>query len=584
MIAVGGLGAVMCAITAYVTATGTATGDVALESTVRALVVGLPIGVGVFAWRQPASARFGRNLTLTGVLYFVVSLASSENATVHSLGRVAGWLAEAWIVYLALSFPSGRLPGRADRVIVTFLMVVVVVLYLPTAVLVDHYPSPSPYSSCIDDCPANAFQLTGSEPAFIEAWERPLREVLTILVFVAMPVRLAMRMSAASALLRQAIAPVLLVAAARLATLALAIGLRAADAGNQGVVVGAWLLNLGIPAITIAFLVGLLRWRLYVGSALARLARHTGSDASADDLRRALADAFRDPDLQILLRREQGGWLDGDGGQVTPPVEGSGRMLTEVRESGRPVAAVVHDEALRDEPAFIDAAATHALATLENQRLAARTAALLREVEDSRARLAASADDERRRLERDLHDGAQQRLVALRLRLGLAEELLARDHARGAELVRQLGPEAEAALEEIRALARGVYPPPLVDHGLAAALRSAALRSPLPVAVIAQADRRYPQHIEAAAYFCGLEALQNAAKHATASRVTVLIAEAGGSLRLVVTDDGQGFDPDRVERGAGLTNLEDRARAVGGDVTIESQPGAGTRIEATIPL
>jgi signal transduction histidine kinase len=347
--------------------------------------------------------------------------------------------------------------------------------------------------------------------------------------------------------------------------------------------VSTWLIALAVPGITLAFLVGIVRWRLFVGASLARLTHHTGRYTSPDELRHALADAFEDPELEILYRGSEGGWVGADGSPATAPA-GSGRALTEVRENGRPVAAVVHDEALRDERAFVDAATALAVTTLENRRLMDRTAALLREVEDSRARIAAAADEERRRLERDLHDGAQQRLVALRMRLSVAAELLARDHVRGAELVRQLGPETEAALEEMRSLARGVYPAPLVDHGLVDALRAAARQSPLPVAVVAERGRRYAPSIEAAGYFCCLEALQNAAKHAEgATRVMVTIAEFDGHLRLEVADDGTGFDPARAKRGSGLTNLEDRARAVGGDMIVESGPGAGTRLSVTLP-
>ena len=584
MLALAAVGAGLCLITAWVTATGTASGDVPLEATARVLMVGLPIGVGLFAWSQPVSARFGRNLTLTGFVYFLAMLSSSSSEVVYSIGRVAGWGVEVWLAYLVLSFPAGRLPGRPDRMIVGLGVALVAVFYIPTALLVDAYPTPSPWASCVSDCPANAFQLAGSEPGFVEAWERPLREILTVLLFLAATARLAARMSAATPLLRRAIGPVVVVAAARLAVLAVAIAVRAVDPDGTPAAVTAWLSGLGVPAITLAFLAGIVRWRLFVGAALARLAQQSGRITSPDQLRRALADAFDDPALQILYRGPQGGWVDADGRLAGPPA-GSGRVLTEVREHGRPVAAIVHDEALRDEAAFIDTAAASALTTLENRRLAARTAELLREVEDSRARIAATADEERRRLERDLHDGAQQRLVALRMRLSLAAELLARDHAGGAELVRQLGPEAEAALEEMRALARGVYPAPLIDHGIAEALRSVARRSPLPVAVVSENGRRYPHAIEAAAYFCCLEALQNAAKHAGgATRVTVTISELDGHLRLEVIDDGTGFDPARISRGAGLTNLEDRAHAVGGRVTVESSPGSGARMVASLPL
>jgi signal transduction histidine kinase len=562
LLAVTGLG--LCATTAWVTATGTASGDVPLEATARVLMVGLPIAVGLFAWSQAASARFGRNLTLTGFVYFLARLSSSADEVVYSAGRVAGWIVEVWITYLVLSFPTGRLTLRRDRVILALAAALVAFLYLPTALITDAFPTPSQWQSCVSGCLGNAFQVTASEPAFVEAWVRPLRELLTIALFMAATVSLALRMRSASPLVRMATGPVLGIAAARLAVFAVALGLRAIDPDGTPALVGAWLAGLFIPLITLAFLAGILRWRLFIGASLARLAHHTSAYTTLGDLRTALANAFRDPGLQLV--------------EQPPAAAAPGRAITAIPEHGEPVAALVHDEALRDERAFKDAATSRVLTTLESGRL-------LREVEASRARIAATADEERRRLERDLHDGAQQRLVALRMRLGLAAELLGRDHERGAELVRQLGPEAEAALEEMRSLARGVYPAPLADHGLAEALRSAARRSPLPVAVIAEGSRRYPQPLEAAGYFCCLEALQNAAKHATgASRVLITIAERDGHLELEVADDGSGFDPARTERGAGLTNLEDRARAVGGDAVVESGAGRGTRARIRLPL
>ena len=571
-LAIAAAGLVLCAITGWVTATGTASGDVPLEVTARVLMVGLPIGVGLYAWTQPASARFGRIVILTGFVYFLATLSSSANEVVYSVGRIAGWAAELCITYLVLSFPTGRLTGRPDRVIMRLAVALIVLLYLPTALLADGYPTPSQWASCIEDCPGNAFQVVASEPAFVETWLRPLREVITVALFVAATARLATRMSSSSPLLRRAIVPALAVAAARLATYAVALVLRAIDPDGTLATASATLVAVFFPLITLAFLAGLLRWRLYVGASLGRLANSGDLHTSPQALSRGLAAAFRDPELQVLEPYPD-----------APP--GPGRALTPIREDGRPVAAVSHDEALRDERAFVDTVTTLAHTMLEHRRLTARTAALLREVEESRARIAATADEERRRLERDLHDGAQQRLVALRMRLGLASELLARDHASGAELVRQLGPEAEAALEEMRSLARGVYPAPLADHGVAEALRAVARRSPLPVAVIAERGRRYPETIEAAAYFCCLEALQNAAKHAGgAARVTVRVAEHDGCLQLEVTDDGIGFDPARTARGAGLTNVEDRARAMGGDAVVESRAGTGTRLVVRLPL
>jgi signal transduction histidine kinase len=207
------------------------------------------------------------------------------------------------------------------------------------------------------------------------------------------------------------------------------------------------------------------------------------------------------------------------------------------------------------------------------------------ELRASRARVVVAADEERRRIERDLHDGAQQRLVALAVKTRLARELVDNDvEAARAELV-ELGEDIERAIDELRRLAHGIYPPLLAQRGLRAALAAATDASPVSVAVDNGAERRYPAEVEAAVYFCCLEALQNAAKHAVgATRVLVSLDEEDGVLSFEVTDDGTGFDPRARTAGAGLANMADRLGAIGGRLRIESAPGAGTKIAGAIPL
>jgi signal transduction histidine kinase len=195
----------------------------------------------------------------------------------------------------------------------------------------------------------------------------------------------------------------------------------------------------------------------------------------------------------------------------------------------------------------------------------------------------AAQDEERRKLERNLHDGAQQNLVALKVKLGLAEAFAEKDPARARELVSQLKDDADEALETLRDLARGIYPPLLADKGLAAALESQARKATLPVTVDADGVDRYPQDIEAAVYFCALEALQNVQKYAQATGAIVRLADAGAELRFEISDDGRGFDPSTVRKGAGLTNMADRLDALGGSVDIDSRPGDGTRLVGRIP-
>jgi signal transduction histidine kinase len=228
--------------------------------------------------------------------------------------------------------------------------------------------------------------------------------------------------------------------------------------------------------------------------------------------------------------------------------------------------------------------AVAALATmaLENRRLVAELESSRRELSESRARIQDSADEERRRIERDLHDGAQQRLVGLRIKLELAQELIGRDPTGGRALLNEIGDDTIGALEDVRSLAHGVYPS-LLARGLEEAIREATLRSPIPASFDARGVRRYPQRVESAVYFCCLEAMQNAAKHAGAAARIVVRLSDGGALRFEVRDDGVGFDQ-RVCGGAGLANMHDRMATAGGRLTVVSAAGEGTRVIGSVPV
>jgi signal transduction histidine kinase len=206
------------------------------------------------------------------------------------------------------------------------------------------------------------------------------------------------------------------------------------------------------------------------------------------------------------------------------------------------------------------------------------------ELRGSRARVVAAADAERSRIERDLHDGAQQHLVALVVNLQLARQLVDSDPAAAKTLLEEIGRDARDALDSVRELAYGIYPPLLLDRGLAEALSAAASRVEIPSQVEATAVDRYPIEVEATVYFCCVEALQNVAKHAGAgARATIRAWHEQGLLLFEVVDDGAGFDQN-AKRGAGLTNMSDRLGALDGRLTISSEPGGGTRVSGTIPL
>jgi signal transduction histidine kinase len=573
-------------VAAALTASGPESGNVALHAIARALTVATPIAVGLYARRHGATARFGGLLILAGFGWFLATLSESEDAWIYSVGRLAAWAVEILLVYVILAFPSGRLVAPVDRALVLAVGLLVLCLYLPTALLVETYPVPTPWAECAGSCPDNAFVVVEHEPAFVDDVVRPLRETLTILLFVAVTVRIAWRIRGASALTRRALGPVLFVSVFRVGAFALVLTGRRIDPDSPLVDTGVWLLALAVPMLALAFLVGVWTWRLFMAAAMQGLAARLRAHPAPEELRAALADAFDDPSLDIAycLDDDADRWADAAGHELPPPVATPQRALTEVNDGDRRVAAILHDPALREDGAFTETAATYALMALDNHRLSAQTAALVREVRESRARIQSSADDERRRIEHDLHDGAQQRLVALRIKLELAAEQAGETGAGSAELLRALGSDVEDALDEVRSLARGIYPAALADRGLVEALRSAALHSALPTTVLAAGVRRYTREIESAAYFCCLEALQNAAKHARDATAVVVDLSDNGDLRFEVRDDGAGFDPRAVPGGVGFTSMRDRVAAVGGDVTIKSRPGHGTRVTARIPL
>jgi signal transduction histidine kinase len=249
----------------------------------------------------------------------------------------------------------------------------------------------------------------------------------------------------------------------------------------------------------------------------------------------------------------------------------------------RLVFAAQHDERCAADTGSTDAAAASASVVRDNQRLAARAEAALRETERSRARMAAVAEQERRRIERDLHDGAQQRLIALRIGLTVAQELATVDPARCAARLAELGHQLDEALDELRLLAQGICPPLLVDRGLVDAIASAARRSVVPVELRMSDVGRYAPEIETSVYFCILEALQNVAKHARGVRVEIDGHEPG-RLRFEVRDDGTGMTSGELRPGNGITNMRDRIHAIGGEIVVSCTPTGGTLVRGDIPI
>jgi signal transduction histidine kinase len=379
---------------------------------------------------------------------------------------------------------------------------------------------------------------------------------------------------------RRAMAPVVWVGALMFALLSVSFMFDVpADEGNDveelfdlGAVVA-------FGVLPYAFLAGLARTRSWRAGAIGEVLEALGESPGRGRLRDALREALGDPSLRIAYwlpeRRE---YVDADGRTMQLPERG----VVDVEREGRRVGALVHDpEFGEDDPELLRAVASGAALALENERLDAELRARVEEVERSRRLLVDVGLAERRRLERDLHDGAQQRLVALSLQLGMVDAKLERDPAAAKELLEGARAEARAALDDLRELARGIHPAVLTDRGLGPALESLADRAPVPVELEAVPEERLPGAVEAAAYFVVAESLTNVAKYAEASHAEVRVGRENGYALIEVRDDGVGgADP---AKGTGLRGLADRLAALDGRLEVDSPPGSGTVVRARVP-
>jgi signal transduction histidine kinase len=297
----------------------------------------------------------------------------------------------------------------------------------------------------------------------------------------------------------------------------------------------------------------------------------------ATTLRERLARALGDPTLEVAYRLRDGRYVDATGGPIELP-QRPGRAVTAVTADGEEIAALVHDPALLDEPALVESVRATAALVLENERLAAEVRSQLAEVRASRGRIVAAGDAERRRIERNLHDGAQQRLVTVSVALGLEAS---RADPATADVLSRAQDEVEQAIAELRELARGIHPTLLRDEGLEAAVQALARRAPLPVTVQSTVRDRLPDSVELAAYFVVSEALTNIVKHASATEASMTLERERATLRVTVTDNGVGGA--RITPASGLAGLRDRVEALDARWRIESEAGQGTTVCAEFP-
>lgn len=556
----------------------------AVQALLLAAAIMSSAGIGLIVLARRPHDRFARLLVATGLASSTIALTQAASPVAYSASRIMLWLLEFAFLYLVLSFPSGRLGQAPERRLFALGAALLLSLWIPTGLVVSQYPLPTPWVSCGGDCPSNAFQLTASQPAVIDALVRPLREVLTLVLWFAVLARLIARVRGAGPLRRRTLIPVVATVALRSAVMCGWFIARAIDphAGETLLAIG-WLYMFSLPAIAIGFGTGLLLRRLYAAIALRRFLIDLPPHPTPVQVRTTLAATLQDPTLRIFsCETPDGRWIDEDGAPVPAPQCAPGSAVTDIAIDGERVAAIVHHESLAQDRVMMRAAGTIALTVIENAQLVGRLRSSLHRLSESRARTAAVADETRRRIERDLHDGAQQRLVALRIRLSTEAERL---HGPDRQNVAALGDDVEQTIDELRRLAHGIYPSALTDRGLAAALSTAALTAPIPTSVRTTGSKRYRPEVESAVYFACMEAMQNSAKHAGPGAHVEISLRLDEILEFEVRDDGAGFQVDGNDgaAGAGLTNLHDRLSAVGGRVVVESAPGHGTRVTGAVP-
>jgi signal transduction histidine kinase len=541
----------------------------AIAVVVEALIGLTFVGSGLLARVRRPDNRTGLLMIGVGFGWFAGALGAANASLPFTLGYASGALTVALFVHLVLAFPSGRLGTKAERW-VTGAMYGVALVGQPAIMLVDDLRDPA-----CRDCPANAFLIRNDETLALAVGLPTLVVLLGVLLSVA--IILVRRWRRATPPLRRMLGPVYASGGATVVILMIRTAVESLSSFRADALEIASVLALF--TVPVAFLAGLMRTRL-ARSSVAKLVVELGESAAPEHLRDALARALGDPSLELAYWLREGTFVDLDGHVVELPAAGSGREATMVRRSGRNVAAIVHDASLGDHPELVDAVVAAAALALENARLQAELRARLEDLRASRARLVETADIERRRLERNLHDGAQQRLVAISLSLALARRDFGADAPTCAFLERTSG-ELAAALQELRDLAQGIHPAVLTDRGLGPALETLAGRAAVPVEVDGVPAERLPPGVEAAAYYLVAEALTNVAKYAQASVATVRVVREEWHVRVEIADDGiGGADP---SRGSGIRGLADRVEALDGRLVIDSPPGAGTRITAEIP-
>lgn len=530
-----------------------------------------PVFTGLYWHRRRPQSRFGPMLIAFGFIGAVYVLQSSGNSWLFSIGLLWENVIGLATYVLILAFPSGRL----DRPARAILAVAVVAAILPSTLILLLLPqvgAGGSISSCRALCPGNELAIADDAGLALDLfdWFR----YAVVAVSAAIAALLVRRLVTGTPPQRRALAigtPIALLFLLFQITFQL-LGLFGDDTSalHDAVV---WGIVAARAALWYGFLFALVAAELFAARAVRRLVAQSLRRPTKDELEAMLREPLGDPDLELTFRV--------DAGAAPPPPRG--RDVRLVRQEGVPPLAIVHDRQLNDDPELLDVAGAIALLAAENAELDSGWTAAMQELRRSRARLVRAADDERRKLERNLHDGVQQHLIAIKVRLDMAADASSDDAATHNRLVR-ISDSVEAVLEEVREVGHGLYPPVLASAGLQTALARVRAQAGVALDVDAEGIARYPPEIESAVYYCCLEAIQNATKHGGAGvRIGVTVAEADGELRFRVVDDGRGFRPG-PSGGVGLQNMADRLGAVGGRLSVDTTPGEGTEVSGRVPL
>jgi signal transduction histidine kinase len=538
------------------------------------------IYTGLFVWYRRPENRTGKLMVLTGAAFWSLLAEGTRVPLLWTIGSSLEALSVLPLTYLLLSFPRGYLESRGERVFMG-----VSVLFLVFGNIQGSFFYDPREFGCVD-CQPHLNLLLVHRNAWWVQWTGNVWHSWLTLSLVALTVIVVARFLRGTAPARRVLGPMLLPASALLLALAAQQFVQAAYAFWHVVLFSQRALDSTTDAAFVAGIALPIAFVLGIATAVARRGRvsklvvELADLPPLDELEQAMSRTLGDPSLEVgrwdaATRR----YVGVDGATLDLPDEGSQRTATFLERDGTPLAAIVHDPALLEDHGLLDSVGAAARSVVETDRLQAELRSKLAEVRASRARLVQAGDEARRRLERDLHDGAQQRLMSIYVDMKVAAST-ADPSVRGP--LEAAAAELKEGIAELRELARGIHPSILTEEGLRPAVQSLAERASVPVELHLRIDGdRFDPQVEAAAYFLVSEALTNVAKHAGAARAVVTVARSDGRLVVEVADDGVGgADP---ADGSGLSGLADRVGAVDGTFDVKSSPGDGTRVVAEIP-